>query len=238
MEQSRLAQMGEMISMIAHQWRQPLGAIGSAIIGLKLQIRSKRIDFTKKNEVDTYFKGLDTQYDSVNEYVQFLSATIDDFRNFFKPNKEKENINILLPIKKALQIVEVSLKNQNIEVISNYLNSGDILIYSNELTQVILNILKNAEDNFMEKDIQSAKIIICTSKSSTHYKITISDNGGGISPNLLSKIFDPYYSTKQGKNGTGLGLYMSKIIIEEHNDGDLSAKNTQEGIEFTIKLPV
>jgi len=238
MEQSRLAQMGEMISMIAHQWRQPLGAIGSAIIGLKLQIRSKRVDFTKENEVDTYFKGLDTQYDSVNEYVQFLSATIDDFRNFFKPNKEKDNINLLIPIKKALQIVEVSLKNQNIELISNYLNSGDVLIYSNELTQVMLNILKNAEDNFIEKDIRDAKININTSKSSTYYKITISDNGGGISPNLLSKIFDPYYSTKQGKNGTGLGLYMSKIIIEEHNDGELSARNIQDGIEFTIKLPI
>jgi len=237
MEQSRLAQMGEMISMIAHQWRQPLGAIGSAVIGLKLQLRSKRIDFKKEDEVDTYLKGLDTQYDTVNEYVQFLSATIDDFRSFFKPNKEKENINILLPIKKALQIVEVSLKNQNIELLTNYVNSGEIRIYSNELTQVMLNILKNAEDNFIEKNIKDAKISISTIKSNDHYIISIWDNGGGIEPELLSKIFDPYYSTKDGKNGTGLGLYMSKIIIEEHNDGALSAKNTEDGIEFTIKLP-
>ena len=112
-----------------------------------------------------------------------------------------------------------------------------MLIYSSELTQVILNILKNAEDNFLEKQISAAEISINVKKVQSNFVINISDNGKGIKKELLSKIFDPYFSTKLDKNGAGLGLYMSKIIIEEHNMGELSAINTKEGIEFIIKLP-
>ena len=237
LQQSRLAQMGEMISMIAHQWRQPLGAIGSAIISMKLQLRSSSINFTNKQETKEYLIKLDKKYDNINEYVQFLSATIDDFRNFFKPNKEKEKINIILPIKKALKIVEVPLKDKNITIKTSYENTGNVLIYSSELTQVILNILKNAEDNFLEKQISAAEISINVKKVQSNFVINISDNGKGIKKELLSKIFDPYFSTKLDKNGAGLGLYMSKIIIEEHNMGKLVAINTKEGIEFIIKLP-
>ena len=237
LQQSRLAQMGEMISMIAHQWRQPLGAIGSAIISMKLQLRSSSINFTNKQETKEYLIKLDKKYDNINEYVQFLSATIDDFRNFFKPNKEKEKINIILPIKKALKIVEVPLKDKNITIKTFYESTGKVLIYSNEITQVILNILKNAEDNFIEKQISGAEISINVKKVQSDFIINISDNGKGIKKELLSKIFDPYFSTKLDKNGAGLGLYMSKIIIEEHNMGKLVAINTKEGIEFIIKLP-
>ncbi len=234
LQQSRLAQMGEMISMIAHQWRQPLGSIGSAIIGMKLQLKNKKIDFSKEEEVENYLKSTHIRYDEIGEYVQFLSTTIDDFRDFFKPNREKEFVPITAPIKKALQIVLTSMQNKHIEVKTDYQSNDNILIYQNELTQVILNILKNSEDNFIDKKCENRKIIITTKKDKNNYMILISDNGGGIKPKILPNIFDPYFSTKNRKNGTGLGLYMSKIIIEEHNEGKFGVKNIDKGIEFAI----
>jgi len=234
LQQSRLAQMGEMISMIAHQWRQPLGSIGSAIISMRLQLKNRKIDFSKNIEVENYLNSTEQRYGEIGEYVQFLSTTIDDFRDFFKPEKEKESICINEPIQKALQIVSSSLKDKKIKISTNYQTSQSITIYQNELMQVILNILKNAEDNFIDKNSPKREIIISTSKDKDNYTILIHDNGGGIKPEILPSIFDPYFSTKNKKNGTGLGLYMSKIMIEEHNGGKLIVQNKNEGVEFKI----
>jgi len=236
LHQARLAQMGEMISMIAHQWRQPLAAINNRVnsIDIKLHLNSYNLDDIQERE--EFIRYMIDGHQHIIEYVSTLSETIDDFRTFFKPNKDKEFISIITPIERALSIVEVKMSNNNIDIIKDYQIDKNINIYSNEMMQVVLNILKNAEDNFDEKEIEDKKIIIITKESEEFYIIEIKDNGGGISKDILDKIFDPYFTTKDSKNGTGLGLYMSKTIIEEHNGGVLSVENIDNGVSFKIKL--
>ncbi|WP_294876891.1 MULTISPECIES: cache domain-containing protein [unclassified Sulfurospirillum] len=234
MEQSRLAQMGEMMSMIAHQWRQPLGAIGSATTFIKIQ--SEKYHLEKTDDRFLFLSALNKKLASIEEYVHFLSTTIDDFRTFFKQNTEKELVLLTTPVEKALQMIEASLISKNIKVLKHYQCNHPIEVYKNELVQVILNILKNSEDNFVEKNISQPCITISTQKNDHTYTIGIEDNGGGILEEFLPKIFEPYFSTKLEKNGTGLGLYMSKVIIEEHHQGKLNATDVQNGILFEIIL--
>ncbi|MEA2100758.1 MAG: PAS domain-containing sensor histidine kinase, partial [Campylobacterota bacterium] len=235
-EQSRLAQMGEMINMIAHQWRQPLSAISSSVISIQIKIMSGRYDLDSKEDREEFLKFMEKNHNNINEYVQHLSDTIDDFRDFFKPDKQKELVPLNQAILRALNIVENSLNSKNIVISSSYKSKENVLIYQNEMMQVILNILKNAEDNFIERDIQDRQIDISTSEKNSKYIIEIKDNGGGIDSTIISKIFDPYYSTKLEKNGTGLGLYMSKMIIQKHNNGTLEAINIDNGVNFKITL--
>ena len=235
-QQARLAQMGEMISMIAHQWRQPLGAISSTIISIHNKKESQRYNLALEEDREQYFKYADSRLNNIDEYVQVLSATIDDFRNFFKPDKDKEVVHLSMPVQRALHIVENSLNAKNIKVFSTIKSDEKVLMYQNEMMQVILNILKNAEDNFIEKKIQNPTIWIETEEKKEELIISITDNGGGIKPEILPKIFDPYFSTKDEKNGTGLGLYMSKIMVEEHNQGKLNVFNVTGGICFEIYL--
>ena len=224
LEQSRLAQMGEMISMIAHQWRQPLSAISSTSAGINLKAKLNKLD----NDV-----AIDLS-DKISQYSQHLSLTIDDFREFFKSNKEKKDTTYDNLIKSVLNIVESSIINQNINLIKK-LNSKDTLhTYENEVKQVVLNLIKNAEDILLEKEIKNPQITIETQNNI----LTISDNAGGISEDIMDKIFDPYFSTKIKKDGTGLGLYMSKTIIEEHCGGKLSVSNDTDGAVFKITLGV
>ncbi len=235
-DQSRLAQMGEMLSMIAHQWRQPLGAISSAVIGIQIKLTSGQYNLEEQDDRDKFLKFMDKKHKNINEYVQFLSTTIDDFRNFFKPDKEKERIAITIPIERALQIVQTSMSAKDIEIKTDYSINMKLNLYQNEMMQVILNILKNSEDNFIEKKVSNPQIIIATREEESNYIISISDNGGGIPEDIIPKIFDPYFSTRNEKNGTGLGLYMSKIMIEEHNNGILTVKNIDNGVCFEIIL--
>jgi signal transduction histidine kinase len=235
-EQTRLAQMGEMISMIAHQWRQPLGAINTAIMSINTKRKLGKFDLNKEEDRDKFFAFMDKKHTNVLNYVQGLSQTIDDFRNFFKPNKAKELVSITQPIENALDIVEASMESKGIIIEKRYEDISEISLYQNELMQVVLNILKNAQDNFIEKSIKDAKIEISTRVEGDEHIITIRDNGGGIPDDILPKIFDPYFSTKDERNGTGLGLYMSKTIVEEHHNGILSAVNSEDNIIFEIKL--
>ena len=234
-QQSRMAQMGEMLSMIAHQWRQPLGAISSAIFGIQTKLATGKYDHEESNE--KLYKYLNTKHKRINEYVQFLSTTIDDFRNFFKPNKKKEFVMFESPIERALQIVEGSLEAKGIEVGYAFNVNKRVDMFQNELMQVILNILKNSEDNFLERETKEPKIRIETHNKSAHYEIIISDNGGGIPDYIIGKVFDPYFSTKDDKNGSGLGLYMSKVMIEEHSGGLLRVENIKDGVAFNILIP-
>ena len=232
LHQSRLAQMGEMISMIAHQWRQPLGAISTTAVNLKLKLELEAFDLETKEgvqEANTYFLK---RLSNIEDYVGSLTTTIDDFRNFYKPNKESIHVTFESVATKALDIIGASLANDNVELIYEYHSQEMIEMYNSEMMQVILNILKNAQDNFKEKTIKYPHITIRTSEKS----ISISDNGGGISKNLIEKIFDPYFSTKDEKNGTGLGLYMSKIIVEDHHKGSLHVSNSDDGACFNIEL--
>ncbi|MCJ8326101.1 MAG: ATP-binding protein [Campylobacterales bacterium] len=233
-QQAGLAQMGEMISMIAHQWRQPLSAIGTAIIGIQVKLAMNKYNFNDKKDRNDFLEILNEKHNSVNEYVQFLSSTIDDFRDFFKPDKEKELVLLSDVIKQTLRIVEPSMLNKEIKINTYFDNDSKILLYKNELIQVILNILKNSEDNFSLQNIENKVININTKLLNETYIISISDNGGGIKASILDKIFNPYFSTKKEMNGTGLGLYMSKIMIEEHNNGALNVHNINNGICFEI----
>ena len=238
-EQSRLAQMGEMISMIAHQWRQPLGAISSTSIDLSMKMELETFDLKEeqgREECQDYFvNGLG----EINGFVQNLTNTIDDFRNFYKPNKKSALISVREPIQKALNIVKPSFVSEGIEIVESCTCDKSADMFSNEIMQVILNILKNAQDNFNEKAIKNPKITItseCNLGNTNTLKIA--DNGGGIAEDIIHKIFDPYFSTKSEKNGSGLGLYMSKIIIEDHHNGTLTAQNRDDGVCFTIELGI
>jgi len=224
--QSRLAQMGEMISMIAHQWRQPLTAINATSIALNISARLDEITSQKVIE----------KTDKISEYSQHLSTTINDFRNFFKSNKEKKEISYEELIDSVLGIVAIAIKNKNIQLIQNIDCREKFKTYPNEIKQVILNLLKNAEDILLEKKITNPIIQIKTYKKSDKHILEILDNGGGIPIEIIDNIFEPYFTTKNKKDGTGLGLYMSKTIIEEHCGGELSVSNNQNGAVFKISL--
>ena len=235
---TRQAQMGEMISMIAHQWRQPLSAISSIAIDLKMKSEFKNFDLEKKEEAQKYEKYVNNAIGNINEFVQSLTHTIDDFRSFFKPDREADYTLFDEPINKALNIIKSSILSENIEIVRVCTNCNkSIKMYSHEIMQVILNILKNSQDNFKEKNINNPKItIICECSTNNKPILKICDNGGGIPEDVIDKIFDPYFSTKDEKNGTGLGLHMSKVIIEEHHNGKLSVNNIDEGVCFRIEI--
>ena len=226
LQQSRHAQMGEMISMIAHQWRQPLAAISATSTAIILKVKLKRLDDELAIELAQ----------KISDFSQHLSSTINDFREFFKTNKEKNEINTTEMIKDVLKIVETSIVNKNIELTKDFQTDEKVNTYPNELKQVILNLIKNAEDILLEKEIENPHIEIKTYKKQDNVIIEISDNAGGVPENIIDKIFDPYFSTKTKKDGTGLGLYMSKTIIEEHCGGKLSVENSKNGAVFKIEI--
>ncbi len=226
-QQSRLAQMGEMIAMIAHQWRQPLTAISATSSSIMLKAKLNKLD--NKQAIEMAKK--------ISEYSQHLSSTINDFRDFFKTNKKLTLSNIDELILNTLNIIETSIKNKNINIIKVLkLKDASIMTYPNELKQVVLNLLKNAEDVILEKDIKNPYIKIKSYKEGDAFVIEVADNAGGIPEEIMDKIFDPYFSTKTKKDGTGLGLYMSKTIVEEHCGGKLMCRNGKKGAIFKIIL--
>jgi PAS domain S-box-containing protein len=228
LHQSKLAQMGEMISMIAHQWRQPLTAISSTTSDLYMKI------VLKKYSNEYFIQKLE----KIDELSQYLSHTIDDFRNFYKEDKEREEVLYSDIITGAINIVSSSLEHKNIRLLTDFQCNKALYVLKNELRQVILNLLKNAEDVLIEKAIEDPYIAIKTYEKEGYGYLEIRDNGKGIPDEILYKIFDPYFSTKTKKDGTGLGLYMSKIIIEDHCEGELFVSNVEEGAVFTIKIPL
>ena len=231
-QQSKMVQMGEMISMIAHQWRQPLSAISSTAIDLKLKLQLETFNFDTKDGIDEASSYFLNSLSDIENFIKNLTSTIDDFRNFYKPNKTAINISLKEITKKSLNIIKASLHSDNINIIENYTLDEKIDIYDGEMMQVILNIFQNSQDNFKEKNIENPYIKIKINKN----KISICDNGGGIPEDILEYIFNPYFSTKEEKNGTGLGLYMSKIIVQDHHKGSLHVANTEDGVCFKIEL--
>jgi two-component system, NtrC family, sensor kinase len=234
--QSRFAAMGEMISMIAHQWRQPLSSIGTASFNLKYKLLTEKFDLETKEGREEQASFFSKKFDEIEFYVQNLTTTIDDFRNFFKTDKAVSNTTIQRPISNTLKILQKDIEANNIELVLDFKSQNKINIYENEITHVFINILKNAQDKFLEKNIKNAKIKIKTKDLENGVEIEIYDNGGGIAQKDLNIIFEPYFSTKKEKNGTGIGLYMSKIIVEKNHQGELFAKNRDEGISFFIIL--
>ena len=237
LHQSRLAQMGELISMIAHQWRQPLNAIAATTLNIQTHIELDKFDLSKEKGKNKFIQFSNTEFNNIDSYISTLSETLDDFRNFYKPTKNAELLVVQAPIQMALKIVNSSLRKSKIKLVTNYNSKLALKIYKNELTQVILNLIKNSQDSFIENKTINPEITIETKDTSNGISIEFSDNGAGIEDDIIDKIFSPYFSTKSEKKGTGLGLYMSKIIIEEHHKGSFYLKKNEDGISFIIIIP-
>ena len=225
-QQSRQAAMGEMIGNIAHQWRQPLNNLG--LIVQQLQLFSEYGNFSKD--------CLDSSVGKSMAIIQHMSRTIDDFRNFFKPDKEKVEFEALEEINKTISLIEGGLKAHGIKVKVAATDYPVIHGYPNEYSQVLLNILINARDAFVSRTIEGPKVTINLSSENGKTVVTITDNAGGIPDDIIHKIFDPYFTTKGPDKGTGVGLFLSKTIIEKNMNGTLAVRNTGDGAEFRIEL--
>ena len=235
-QQSRLAMMGEMLSMIAHQWRQPLASISANNISIKASLELEQYDLKDDKEREEFLKFLNTKMDKTTLYLQDLSQTITNFSNFYKPDKKFQRVEISEVLLKAYNLVFDSLDSYNIKVDFDLESNYEFMMHENEFTQAILNIINNAKDQLLQNNIEAPIINISTYVKNDAFYIDIADNAGGIDERSLDKIFDPYYSTKLEKNGTGLGLYMSKVIIKDYHGGDIYAKNSDNGAIFTIKI--
>jgi len=220
-QQSKMAAMGEMIGAIAHQWRQPLNALGISIQTLLYEYKAQNVneefinDFISKNK----------------QLIMFMSKTIDDFRNFFRMDKEKKDFFVKRSIQSVVQLISAQLENHNISLEI----SGDDFScfgYENEFRQVILNILTNAKDILVEKEVKDKKIKIEIKDK----QILIQDNAGGIDKSIINRVFEPYFTTKEDGKGTGIGLYMAKVIIEENMGGKIYVQNIEHGALFIVEL--
>ncbi len=225
-QQSKMAEMGDMISMIAHQWRQPLNQLSYIFMNIEGAYEYKELTP----------KYLDDKLSEGNKLLGFMSHTIDDFRNFFRPDKQQTQISISEVVAKTLPLMEQILEEHGIALHVSYDSDTKVSLFRNELMQVILNLLKNAKDILIEKDITVPIISIKTYEGELFVALEVSDNGGGIDEEIMGKIFTPYFSTKSTSKGTGLGLYMSKTIVEEHLNGILSVENIDDGACFKIMI--
>lgn len=226
-QQSRLAAMGEMIEQIAHQWRQPLHTL--ALINQDMYVKQK-LGICD----DEYF---DQSHQRIDEHLQYLSKTIDDFRNFYKTDKSisLEDVGVLAA--DALRLSDVFLKYAKIKTYLDVSTTRKANIAKNEMIQVLMNLIKNGHDAIIEQSITDGEIIVSVEDYDTGIKVCVADNAGGIAPNVLEKVFDIYFTTKDPEYGTGLGLHMSKFIIEESFGGKIWVENINGGARFSILLP-
>ena len=223
-QKSKMAAMGEMIGNIAHQWRQPL----SQVSGLFFDIESA-YDYKELDE-----RYLSNRVNEANDLLEYMSRTIDDFRNFFSPNSMKEEFLVIDAVSSAINIVKATLKYHNIEISFSINLDYKINGYKSEYSQAIVNIISNAKDILIDRKIKNPKIKIYLDIKE-EIKLCIEDNAGGVDKKIIDKIFDPYFTTKYDY-GTGIGLYMTKLIIEEKMNGNINVKNYNEGAIFSIKV--
>jgi len=226
MHQSRLAAMGEMLNNIAHQWRQPLNTLGLVIQRLPF--------FYETEEFNKEF--LESSANEAMKLIQHMSRTIDDFRGFFKTDKEMITFQVNHVIKQTISLIEPSFKEEQVSISICSECNPSILGYPNEYSQVLLSILHNAKDAFSGKKPKEAQVSIHSSMEGKIVVVTISDNAGGIAEDIIEKIFDPYFTTKDPDKGTGIGLFIAKNIIENSMKGRLMVRNTGDGAEFRIEV--
>jgi signal transduction histidine kinase len=215
-----------MIGNIAHQWRQPLNTLGLAI--------QQILQFYDIGELNGDY--LEQSVGTSMELIRHMSKTIDDFRNYFKPDKEKAEFKVNEAIVNTVSLIEDSFKNQHIGIEVIATDDPTILGFRNEFAQALLNILNNARDALMERQPRNPRVAITICREGDRAVITISDNAGGVPEEIMGKIFDPYFTTKGPQEGTGVGLFMSKAIIEKNMGGRLAARNAGEGAEFRIEV--
>ena len=225
-QQSRLAAMGEMVHNIAHQWRQPLNTLGLIVQNLRYDVR----DGLLTSEL------MDQTAAQAMQVIQGMSRTIDDFRNFFRPDKLTCDFDIGESIEQSLDIIGPAFNNHNIKVVMDYKKGLFAHGHPNQFSQVVLNILANAKEAILQRGTTTGEISIRLATRDNWVVLEIEDNGGGIPGDIMTKIFDPYFTSKE--QGSGIGLYMSKTIIERNMDGRIEAANTAEGACFTVKLPL
>ena len=225
--QSKQAVMGEMISMIAHQWRQPLSTVTLSISNL--QVKKLLGEEIQEGE-------LDRTLENISDTVVYLSETIDDFQTYFRPNKKLTAVDINELVEKTISFVQPKVKKTDIEM--KFFQQPRLIVhtYSNEIIQVLLNIIHNAIDELILRQIQYPKVTINIYNREKEIAISIADNAGGIPKENLNAIFEPYFSTK-GKNGTGLGLYMSQMIMQKQFRTKIDVSSSNYGSIFTIVVP-
>lgn len=225
-QQARLAAMGEMIGNIAHQWRQPLSELGIILFGIK------------KSFIQNDLSGIEKHYEHGKKVIDRMSQTIEDFRNFFNPEKHKDTFFIKDAINEVVSILAGSLIKAKIQVKIKASKTIKVFGYKNELSQAILNIINNAKDAFKDKNIEKRVISVSAKKEKKYVYIHIHDNAGGIDEAIIDKIFEPYFTTKHASLGTGLGLYIVKMIVENSMNGVVCVKNKSAGADFIIKIPI
>jgi signal transduction histidine kinase len=228
-QQSKMAAMGEMIGAISHNWRQPLNTIS-----LLTSLISRKFTNNKLNKeyMDNWIIKMDNQ-------INFMSQTIDDFRNFYKPNENFEKIFLKETILKIISLINLQFEANNIKIKIDIPKTISINYSENQFQQAVINILSNSKEAIINRNVENGEILISAKKNGSFINLIIQDNGGGIqNEEILSSIFEPYFTTKSNVNGTGIGLYMTKIIIEQNMKGKIEVKNIPNGLKFTIKIPI
>ena len=225
--QSRMASLGQMLGNIAHQWRQPLTELNLSLFNLK-----KAFENENKKEIENL-------YSNSKNLILGMSSTIDDFTNFFAPKKQKEAFLINQSINEALKILNRVLEDENINIKFDIVKDLEIFGVKNELTQVLLNLINNSKDAFVQKNITKKEITIKTHKNTKDNFVYLEylDNAQGLRKELFDKIYEPYFTTKHQSIGTGLGLFICKIIIENSFKGEIMHENISNGLKFTLKFP-
>ena len=222
--QNKMASMGEMLNNIAHQWRQPLMELSSLFIPIQA-----RLDF----DLELDKEELRQSILKLNSITKYMSNTIEDFRNFFSNDKEKEEFKLSEQINASFNIISSSLKDNNIMLDIIVKKNPTIYGYKNEYTQVLINIINNAKDLLIQRKIKNPKIIITITETNKDVITTIEDNAGGVRVQPIENIFKPFF-TYEKKGGTGIGLFMSKLIIENNMNGRLWVENKNDGAIFQI----
>ena len=223
--QSRMASLGQMLANIAHQWRQPLTELNLSLFNLK-----KAFENENKKEIENL-------YSNSKNLILGMSSTIDDFTNFFAPKKQKEAFLINQSINEALKILNRVLEEENISIKFDIVKDLEIFGLKNELTQVLLNLINNSKDAFVQKNITKKEIVFKTYKKDDFIVFEYIDNAQGLNKELFDKIYEPYFTTKHQSSGTGLGLFICKIIIENSFKGEIMHENISNGLKFTLKFP-
>ncbi|BCB26244.1 hypothetical protein SKTS_11300 [Sulfurimicrobium lacus] len=225
-QQSRLAAMGEMVHNIAHQWRQPLNSLGLIISNIQDDFKFKAItEETLARDVS-----------DARRLIEKMSTTIDDFRDFFRPDREKSSFDVAEAVREAVFIVMAALKNNSIEIAVDVPPDLTATGFPSQYAQAVLNLLVNAKEAILESETANGQIRVALRKEGKEAVLTVDDNGGGIAQDILPRLFDPYFTTKD--QGSGIGLYMVKMIIERNMEGKIGAANIENGARFTLSIPL
>ncbi len=219
--QHKLAQMGELLNNIAHQWRQPLSSINSTVATIDNAFTKDKLDA----------KVLNDKITKIEDITEHMSNTISDFQNYFKPDKQKDKFYISETVKKAQNIISSSLIKNKIYLNIEIKNDKQLFIVQGEYIQVIISLLSNSIEQLVQNNISNPSLNIVIDNN-----LTICDNAGGIEEINLSKVFDLHFTTKEESNGTGIGLYMCKMIVENSIGGDISVENYQDGVKFIVEI--